>query len=379
MKRVLFILLVCFSVSTFPQDNKFIIGNIHNIDSKILGESRQVFVSTPLSYNGGSGSYPVLYLLDGGAHFQYASGMMNYLAGTGSIPEMIVVAIPNTNRNRDFTPTAVAQPAGTGGADKFIEFMEKELFPLVNKEYRTTPYKILFGHSLTAMFSIYTMLSKPGMFNAYIAASPYVMYDNNCIVKKAPELLKQKYDPLQYLYITIGNEPDYFDPLGELTNLFKSKSPAGFRFEYIKMLGDDHGTIPVKTINNGISALFADWALPADFPQTGNISLLKTHFENLSNKMGVTITPPEARVNLCGYQVMQTGRVDEALKFFEYNVQLYPNSANVYDSYGEGLEAANQLKQAEENYAKAVKIGTEKNDPNLEIFKQHLEAVKKKI
>jgi predicted alpha/beta superfamily hydrolase len=379
MKKLFFFLFVCLSINSFPQDNRFIIGSIHNIDSKILGEARQVFVSVPLSYTTGRGNYPVLYLLDGGTHFQYTSGIMNYLAAGGYIPEMIVVAIPNTNRNRDFTPTAVPETQGTGGADKFISFMEEELFPLINKEYRTTQYKILFGHSLTAMFSIYTMLSRPGMFNAYIAASPYVMYDNNYIVRKAPELLREKYEPLQYLYITIGNEPDYFNPLGELTDLLKSKAPSGLKFDYIKMPDDDHGTIPVKAINNGISALFADWALPADFPQTGTVSSLKTHFENLSNKMGIPVTAPEARVNLSGYQVMQAGRVDEALRLFEYNIELYPNSANVYDSYGEGLEAANKFDLAEKNYAKAVELGTQNNDPNLEIFKQHLEAVRKKI
>jgi len=378
MQKLFFILLVCFSVSVFPQDNKFNIGDVLTINSEKLGEARKVFVSLPYSYATGRESYPVLYLLDGGAHFQYASGMMNYLGGAGTIPEMIVVAIPNTNRNRDFTPTAVPEQPASGGASKFLSFMEDELIPMINKNYRTAPYRILFGHSLTGMFTIYTMLNKPWLFNAYIAASPYVLYNNNSIVKQTESLLKDKYDAPQCIYITVGNEPDYFAPLEEMTNIFKSKSPEGFSFKYTQMPAENHTTIPVKTINDGISTLFEGWALPDNFPKEGNVELLKKHYKMLSDKFGISFAPSEARVNFAGYQCMTVGRVNEALDIFKYNIELYPNSANVYDSYGEGLEAASRFDTAEKNYSKAVEMGAAVDDPNLPVYKQHLEAVKGK-
>jgi predicted alpha/beta superfamily hydrolase len=378
MRRLLLILLILLSVTAFPQDNKFNTGDILTINSVKLGEARKIFVSLPLSYATGRESYPVLYLLDGETHFQYAGGMMRYLGGAGSLPEMIVVAIPNTKRNRDFTPTAMPGQPNSGGAANFLSFLEDELIPMINKNYRTAPYKILFGHSLTGMFTIYTMLNKPGLFNAYIAASPYVQYDNDNIVKQADLLLKSRYDIPQHLYITIGNEPDYFPPLEKLTGIFKSKAPEGFNFEYTKMPGENHTTIPVKTINDCISKIFEGWALPDDFPQKGNAEMLKEHFKMFNKNKGISLTPSEIRINLAGYQCMQAGRINEALDIFAYNIELYPTSANVYDSYGEGLEAAGKFGMAEKNYSKAVEVGTPANDPNLPVYKQHLEAVKGK-
>ena len=68
-----------------------------------------------------------------------------------------------------------------------------------------------------------------------------------------------------------------------------------------------------------------------------------------------------------------------ALEFFLHNVKLYPESANVYDSLGEGYEAAGKLNLAKENYEIAIKIGTKFKDRNLAVYKEHLEKVSKKL
>jgi len=43
------------------------------------------------------------------------------------MPRSIVIGIVNTDRMRDFTPVATEISANSGGADKFLQFMEKEL------------------------------------------------------------------------------------------------------------------------------------------------------------------------------------------------------------------------------------------------------------
>jgi len=69
----------------------------------------------------------------------------------------------------------------------------------------------------------------------------------------------------------------------------------------------------------------------------------------------------------------------KALEIFKYNVQKYPNSANVYDSLGEGYEADDQFESALEHYQKAISRGEEISDPNLTLYKQHIERVEKKL
>jgi len=198
----------------------------------------------------------VLYVLDGNTHFIHSAGTVSFLSGNLVIPQVIVVGIPNINRPKDFTPTVNEAYPNSGGADNFIKFLKDELIPYIDKNYRTEPYRILFGHSLTGMFSIYTLLKNPDLFNGYIAASPYVMFDNNYVVELAKKNLPESYESSKYLYITLGNEPDYIEALAELTNHFKSKSPKGFSWDYTYMESDDHGTVPLKTIYGGLERIY---------------------------------------------------------------------------------------------------------------------------
>ena len=85
------------------------------IDSKVMGEERTVLVSTPDSYGTGDARYPVLYVTDGRGPFKNVSAIAEFLARAGRMPEMIVVGVPNTDRNRDLTPTqaAMTRPDGS--------------------------------------------------------------------------------------------------------------------------------------------------------------------------------------------------------------------------------------------------------------------------
>jgi len=56
-------------------------------------------------------------------------------------------------------------------------------------------------------------------------------------------------------------------------------------------------------------------------------------------------------------------------------VQNYPDSANVYDSLADALEAAGKLDEAQRNLQKAVDLGTANHDPALQAFQQHLTRV----
>ena len=85
---------------------------------------------------------------------------------------------------------------------------------------------------------------------------------------------------------------------------------------------------------------------PAD-PETGafagTLADLKQHYAGLSKRYGFAVQPPEGTVNQLGYQLLGRDDVDDAIAIFRYNVELYPDSANVYDSLGEALEQAGRL------------------------------------
>lgn len=160
----------------------------HLIESKILGETRSVLVHVPESYDRGDRRYPVLYMTD--AHEPQNAmivGLTEQQAWGGTIPELIVVGIQNVDRSRDLTPTDDGKGGKVGGASKFLQFLETEVVPLVEKNYRTQPYRVFAGHSLGGLFAVYSLVERPDLFNAYIAASPVLDWDKDYVIKRAAE------------------------------------------------------------------------------------------------------------------------------------------------------------------------------------------------
>lgn len=375
---LLFIILVPFQL--FAQDigEDVVLGKLISLESNVLGEERQIMVYVPRGYEQTTTKYPVLYLLDGRAHFQHASSTVNFLSRNGRIPQMIIVAIVNVDRTRDFTPTSMENRPKSGGFDKFIKYLQDELFPYVEKNYRTSPYRLLEGHSLGGMFSIHVLLKYPIMFQAHFAMSPYLMWDNNYVLSQALKTLQEPLNYKNYLYITLGDEANYVEPLGKLTGMLETKKPDGLEWHYVVMDNDNHGTVPLKSLYYGLEKLYEGWMIKADLADQG-IAAVEDHYNKLTQRYGYKIDIPENVLNTMGYRALGQKKNDLAIEFFKHNLKLYPASSNVYDSLGEGYEAAGKLDLAMKSYQIAVEKGTETGNNNLAIYKEHLEKVTIKI
>src|SRR5215470_5707406 len=185
------------------------------IHSTVLNEDRVVLVRTPPGYETDKLPYPVLYMTDGDAHMGHTASTIEFLTQNGRIPDLIVVGVTNTDRTRDLTPAKSSDktPAGdlrfptSGGADNFLKFFETELIPEIEERYRVQPYRILAGHSLGGLFAIHAMITKPGLFNSYIAVSPSLQWENGEALKRAETFLKKQKEMKVSLFVSIGNEP----------------------------------------------------------------------------------------------------------------------------------------------------------------------------
>lgn len=183
--------VICFvSFFAFSSQNAFAQAGIkqqstdysvhtHTIKSTVLNEERTVVVQLPKSYQAEPKKvYPVIYRLDGAGNIPLASAVIERLQNDNRAPEVIIVAIENTNRLRDMYPTVNKEPQGPvgegGGAAKFLAFFEQELIPLVNKNYRTHDYKVIAGASAGGVFALYALQAKSELFQAHIAYSPAV-------------------------------------------------------------------------------------------------------------------------------------------------------------------------------------------------------------
>ncbi|MCB2218783.1 MAG: tetratricopeptide repeat protein [Bacteroidetes bacterium] len=359
------------------ETKKVVLGEKIMLNSKVLNEDRQIMVYTPKGYEESSESYPVIYLLDGEWHFMHASGIVDFLSGQGLMPASIVVAIVNVDRNRDFTPTAIEAKANTGGADQFTAFIKKELMPYVHENYRTLPFETIYGHSLGGMYVAHTFLHTPDLFDGYIAVSPYLGFDDKLVAKEASEKLRKSYDH-KFFYMTLGDEPTYYESVGQFVGTIQTSQPEGLVFKYTQMEGQDHNSTPHLTLYAGMQTIYHDWKLPKAAYKEG-IASVDQHYKKLSKTYGYEIKAPEFVLNLMGYNYMWANNFEKAIDVLTENAKRFPQSANVYDSLGEALEKSGQIAEARQNYEKAVKIAKNDNHPYLKVYEENLNRVQEVV
>ena len=382
--------LIAFSIQA-QNDNKIVIGKIDSVYSKTLNEKRKIWVYTPDLTSGiPNKRYPVVYLLDGDAHFASVVGMIQQLSqanGNNVYPEMIVVGIPNTDRTRDLTPTHITSDPPmmdsnssktSGGGENFIAFIEKELMPHIDSVYATEPYKILIGHSFGGLIVMNVLTNHTRLFNAYIAIDPSMWYDKEHFLKATEtKLTEKKYDGIR-LYIGIANtmpvrmtldkmkkdtssDTRHIRSIFTLDKFFKANPQNGLKYAS-KYYGDDnHGSVPLIAEYDGLRFIFDYYRINLTNKDFADSSVelatkLKNHYTLVSKEMSYKISPPELSINALGYDAMSKKYYARSAAFFKMNITNYPNSSNVYDSYGDLLATEKDTLNAIANYKKALAI-----------------------
>ncbi len=191
-------------------------SEVRKITSAIVqGQEYELQILLPGGYAAATKQYPVVYLMDAQWDFPLVKSIYGQQYYDGFIPELIIVGVtwggvkPNADslRARDYTPSKENRLTQSGGAGKFLDFMSYELFPFMEKNYRVDrENRVLMGCSLGGLLTIYTLLSHPGMFTGYIAASPAVGWDNGLLYKyeqKFAEILPA--GKKIRLYLTVGD------------------------------------------------------------------------------------------------------------------------------------------------------------------------------
>ena len=78
---------------------------------------------------------------------------------------------------------------------------------------------------------------------------------------------------------------------------------------------------------------------------------------------------PEMLMNLLGYNFLNKKQYKKAIGVFKLNIKAYPESFNVYDSYGEALMAAGDKDKAIETYKKSIELNP-RNTNGIEKLKE---------
>lgn len=310
-----------FLVTVYVQgQEKITIGEKRDLFSKILNEKRDVWIHLPKSYTDESSSpakYPVIYLLDAEINFEYYAPMTDFISKNpyAEIPECIVVGIKNTDRTRDLTPTKSSKKSpedpnkmlfeNSGGSENFIRFIQEELKPFIHKNYRTENYSVVVGHSFGGLFVIYTLLSHPDYFNAYVANDPSLWWDQQVLIAQTKTYLakNKNFSANNSLYVSQADNKEQNKNWNSDMTLairdFKKIIEENGSLKYKHRFYEDevHGTVSYLANYDALKFIFNGFR--TDIKEiVRNPLLLEQHYQMFSEKMGISFIPSESYLNM---------------------------------------------------------------------------------
>lgn len=252
-KKLIFLLLLSASLQAQTK-SPFVLGVVDTVHSAILQEKRVLNIYLPPDYHPDSAArYPVIYLLDGSADedFIHIAGLVQFcnFPWVNTLPPSIVVGIANTQRRRDLTfPTTIVKDKKdypeSGGSAAFIRFIEKELQPFIQQQYKTNGNNMLIGQSLGGLLATEILFNQPQLFTHYCIVSPSLWWDKESLLQRKPAILQAAIRNVSKIYIAVGKEgPVMESDAKRLYNLLKAGSKGRFAVQWQYYGGKGHANI----------------------------------------------------------------------------------------------------------------------------------------
>lgn len=275
----LLIAILSLSKTAAAQDTVLTVtykDHLDSLNSEILKQKRYVQVFLPNAYTPGStDKYDVLYVLDGG---NWNTGLITkiqrFVEDQGNMPPTIIVSVMGIDRNVELTPTHLDSWKGSGGGEKFLGYITKELIPYIDNTYPTNGDNTLWGHSLSGMFAVYALLNEPASFKSYIATDPSIWWDNCLIARMAAAKLPALTGLNATLYISGREGFEFHDMrIDTLETVLKTMAPPGLHWKTVSYKDETHSSVRLKTTYDGLKYTYAGLVSNVQFVPDNGIML----------------------------------------------------------------------------------------------------------
>ncbi|TMP39582.1 hypothetical protein CWB98_03065 [Pseudoalteromonas rubra] len=357
MKQVCLVLLLLSGIS-WGNDREVEIP----INSKVFEQQRTVHISLPTGYfnrENKARHYPVLYLTDASAQLEHAASMIHYLQG--GISEMIVVGIETRSRSRDLSPYGDnGQVITNPEQHQLLTFIRTEVMPLVEQRYRTNSFDLLSGHSLGGLFTLYSMLSAPELFDVYIALSPALGWGSRNFlpfVEQHPQKLKLD----KTLIMSTEGDTPFEQQIPNFIRLRKNlDAHAGPKLNWHADIyeAEDHMTIAHIGLYDAVRYVFRNWWITGERVKS-DVRQFDKHYQGLSDRLGYEVVPEFNEMwGLSNYLVVKE-YLEEAEYIVNKWVDYYPHTAEPYGMLSRVLMAKKSPQLAMEAVNKAIKLSVD--------------------
>ena len=317
------------------------------IQSSILGERRRVNVVFPASYISSPPGrrYPVTIVLDGEIQLPATAAVADELARHGLIPETILVAIENAGgtrgRVRDLTPPGLSVSGSSlnEGGDRFLDFIERELLPAAERQWRAAEPRTIIGHSSGAILATYAAATR-ATFRAVVALDPPIVLGENWLARKLVERAAAPLAPLRY-----ASFESRFGWPEESWRTLVTTAPPSWRLYRETLRLEGHETLVMLGAYLGLREVFSDFSRLAvqELPAAEVLS----YYAGLSDSLGTSVPPPEPVLRNVVDDLLAEGRGAGARAAYDLLVQAYGAPSNAAELLAELVDAEARPEPAE--------------------------------
>ncbi len=242
------------------------------LESKLLDRKQKIHIAYPIAYDPDNKIYPVIYVLDAQWHFPLVQTIYGNLNYDMAIPDAIIVGITwdgdesvaEVERLKDFSPIEVPFIKGSGNAANFLAFMKEELIPHIDNNYPSNQYRVMIGASFSGLFSAYTLLTEPELFDTQIAISAPLKWGNNALAQFQPNLANTSLSKPTKAYFTRGEYEYYFKEVDDFARNLSDKNYPNLDVKFATPERALHAGVNPESVVKGLQFAFAKKAVTID-------------------------------------------------------------------------------------------------------------------
>lgn len=285
------------------------------LESSLLHEVRDVYISTPESFDATDASrrYPVVIVLDGESLVAPVLAAASSLTASGQIPEAIIVGVPNTQRLRDLTPPGLSVSGSSlaEGGDRYLDFLERELLPALERDFKVGGPRVLLGHSSGGILTTWAAATRPAFRFALALDTPAHLGDG-WLASRLAERAAGRESALRYASVEARfGWPDVY------WTRVTDAAPASWMLHRERLEGETHESMTLLGAYLGLRRLFADYSIVAA-PAAPAGSVIE-YYAALTDAYGARMAPPRPLLRQVVEDFVMAGRgasADEALEQF---------------------------------------------------------------